>query len=43
VNREFQAPGKNQTWMTEITYVPTEEGWLCLAAVEDLFTQYFQV
>jgi putative transposase len=39
VNREFQASGKNQTWVTDITYVPTGEGWLYLAAVEDLFTR----
>lgn len=39
VNRDFQPQGKNQTWVTDITYVATKEGWLYLAAVEDLFTR----
>jgi transposase InsO family protein len=39
VNRDFQPSGRNQTWVTDITYVPTDEGWLYLAAVEDLFTR----
>lgn len=28
----------NKTWVTDITYVPTAEGWLHLAGVKDLFT-----
>ena len=39
VNRDFEPTGKNQTWVADITYVATEEGWLSLAAVEDLFTR----
>lgn len=39
VNRDFEPAGKNQTWTTDITYVATDEGWLYLAAVEDLFTR----
>ena len=39
VNRNFQPAQKNETWTTDITYVPTDEGWLSLAAVEDLFTR----
>ena len=33
---ETTAPGK--VWVTDITYIPTEEGWLYLAGHKDLFT-----
>jgi len=39
VNRDFSPSGKHQTWTADITYIPTDEGWLYLAAVEDLFTR----
>lgn len=39
VNRNFQPSQKNETWTADITYVATDEGWLYLAAVEDLFTR----
>lgn len=39
VNRNFQPAQKNETWTADITYIPTDEGWLYLAAVEDLFTR----
>lgn len=29
----------NQTWVTDITYIPTQEGWLFLAAEIDLFSR----
>lgn len=28
----------NETWVTDITYVPTAEGWLYLAGIKNLFT-----
>jgi transposase InsO family protein len=28
----------NEVWVTDITYVPTSEGWLYLAGVKDVFT-----
>lgn len=34
----FEASAPNQVWMTDITYVPTGEGWLYLAGHKDLFT-----
>ncbi len=39
VNRNFRPAKKNETWTADITYIPTNEGWLYLAAVEDLFTR----
>ena len=34
----FDARCPNETWVTDITYVPTAEGWLYLAGVKDLYT-----
>jgi transposase InsO family protein len=34
----FAARRPNETWVTDITYVPTAEGWLYLAGIKDLFT-----
>ena len=39
LNREFnQTSAPNQVWVTDITYIPTNQGWLYLAAVKDLHT-----
>jgi len=37
LNRKFVVEKPNQVWVTDITYVPTSEGWLYVAAVMDLF------
>ena len=34
----FVATRPNETWVTDITYVPTAEGWLYLAGIKDQFT-----
>ena len=34
--QQFDVPLPNQAWAADITYIPTEEGWLYLAAVIDL-------
>lgn len=39
VDRNFAPSAKNQTWTADITYIPTDEGWLYLAAVEDLYSR----
>jgi transposase InsO family protein len=39
LNREFQAEKPNQKWVADITYIPTEEGWLYVAGVLDLFSR----
>ena len=35
----FVAERPNQKWLSDITYIPTREGWLYLAAVLDLYTR----
>jgi len=37
LKRDFVAEQPNQKWLTDITYIPTLEGWLYLAAVLDLY------
>jgi putative transposase len=39
LNREFDPEGPNEAWVADITYVPTREGWLYLAVVEDLYSR----
>lgn len=39
VNRDFTAAAPNRTWVADITYVPTQEGWLYFAAVVDLYSR----
>jgi len=39
LNRQFNPSEANEVWLGDITYIPTREGWLYLAAVEDLFSR----
>jgi transposase InsO family protein len=39
LNRDFTAPRPNTKWVTDITAIPTAEGWLYLAVVLDLFSR----
>jgi putative transposase len=39
LDREFDPDQPNTRWCADITYIPTREGWLYLAAVEDLFSR----
>jgi putative transposase len=39
LKRDFVAEQPNQKWLTDITYIPTLEGWLYLAAVLDLYSR----
>ena len=39
VSRNFTAPGPDRTWVADVTYVPTVEGWLYLATVMDVFSR----
>jgi len=37
--RDFEATAPNQKWAADITYIPTTEGWLYLAAIMDLYSR----
>jgi transposase InsO family protein len=39
LDRQFDPERPNEAWVADITYVPTREGWLYLAVVEDLFSR----
>jgi transposase InsO family protein len=39
LKRDFEADRPNQKWLTDITYIPTGEGWLYLATVLDLYSR----
>ena len=38
LDRQFACSAPNQVWVADITYIPTDEGWLYLAAIKDLHT-----
>jgi len=38
LNQTFVPTRPNEVWVTDITYVMTDEGWLYLAGVKDVFT-----
>ena len=37
--RQFTAPAPDAVWVTDITYIPTGEGWLYLAVILDLYSR----
>ena len=39
LNREFQASAPNQKWVADVTAVWTQEGWLYVAGVLDLYSR----
>src|SRR5260221_13904907 len=39
LNREFSVSMPNRVWVADITYLRTQEGWLYLAAVVDLYSR----
>lgn len=39
LNRDFTATRPNERWVTDITYVWTDEGWCYLAVILDLFSR----
>jgi putative transposase len=39
LDRQFETSRANEVWVADITFIPTREGWLYLAAVEDLFSR----
>jgi transposase InsO family protein len=38
LEQRFEATAPNQIYVTDITYIPTDEGWLYLAGHKDIFT-----
>lgn len=39
LNRQFQTEEKDKVWVSDITYVSTEEGWLYLSVFIDLYSR----
>jgi transposase InsO family protein len=39
LDRNFHSSEGNEAWVSDITYIPTQQGWLYLAAVEDLYSR----
>jgi putative transposase len=39
LDRDFNPDRPNAAWGADITYIPTADGWLYLAVVEDLFSR----
>lgn len=40
LNRDFTATRPNQKWVTDITYIATQQGWAYLSTIKDLFGGY---
>ena len=40
LNRDFSATRPNQKWVTDITYVLTQQGWAYLSTIKDLFDSF---
>jgi len=38
LEQQFEAEAPNQVWVSDLTYIPTEEGWLYCAAHKDLWS-----
>ncbi len=39
LDRDFSAEEPNKKWVTDITYIPTQQGWLYLAVILDLYSR----
>lgn len=39
LSRDFTANAPNRAWVSDVTHIPTDEGWLYLAAIVDLFSR----
>ncbi len=40
LKRDFEACRPNEKWLADITYIPTQEGWLYLAVIMDMYSRY---
>ena len=39
LGRKFKATHPNHVWVSDVTYIPTGQGWLYCAIIKDLFTK----
>jgi len=39
LDRDFVASAPNEKWVTDVTFIPTDEGWLCLATMHDPYNR----
>ena len=39
LDRDFTASSVNEKWVTDVTFIPTDEGWLYLASMIDLYNR----
>lgn len=39
LNQNFEISGPNKAWVADITYIATDEGWLYLAGIKDLWNR----
>ena len=39
VERDFHADSADELWITDVTYIPTDEGWLYLCMILDVFSR----
>ena len=39
LDRAFDPATANEAWVSDFTFIPTREGWLYLAAIEDLYSR----
>lgn len=39
LNREFDVEMPNEKWVSDVTFIPTREGWLYLATIMDLYSR----
>ena len=40
VERDFSADAPTELWLTDVTYIPTDEGWLYLCSILDVFSRH---
>lgn len=40
LNRDFTATRPNQKWVTDITFIPTRQGWAYLSTIKDLYDSF---
>jgi len=39
LNRAFKTKAPNEKWVSDVTFIPTREGWLFLATIMDLYSR----